>query len=1226
MSNADSVDDEVAPLRAAADRQAVSTLRGYAYQIWRTLLAWFSLEPNETLFIEGAEDYDVLRDKEGRTVQVKDLARNVTLASPDILESILHYWEHRRNNPERTTHFHLVTTAGRGKERPNPFDEMAGLDYWDACRRAGTDLGPLREFLPHRVWPVTGQGSSRQLREELTQEFRTFITTASDDDLREQLIRRVHWHTGSDIQEELERRVEDAVITHGAQFLHLAPTEAKRAIPQLLKYVWGVAVQQGDRRLTYADLHRQVEEATMVLVSRAKAELIDRLAAAPDHTPLAVPLGALPMVTAENPDVAASDAEQRLLARLAEARELHLAGQVRTALRLLERLREDALAAGSPASPRTRARIFNNIGAALIDLMQFDEAVVSFATALDYAEGDAAQLANLAQAELLAGRKEAALRHAEEAIAVEPGSRVAWSVRIQSSRAPVLDEAIPAEVRRDPAVIAARAMVIRHQDRGAAVDLLRDALRAGPRDPQLLVLLSEMLYSSVFALWAAEAVPEDAARDIARLAEEAAAALVNTENQRLLSRALVAQGAAVDLLRTGDRGAALFGQAVTADPTYVRARFAAARAQWVLGNGPAALFLLNSIDESERTAEWHALRASTLLMVDQVDDVEREIRAALGKLSDGTPDVVIANLGETLLRSGHLGYVEEVFALLEKRGQFDALHLFRARAADLQDNTDAAAREYEAALVAATPAMRREVQIELAYHLYRHEQYEHAAELFEESRVWELGTRQAQVFARTLLSLGAWDKIEVLTQRRRERGEADAWVVDLEARLATRHNDVPRELAMLERLVQLAPGEVDAQMRLAQTLIRAGRTTEAAEILEPLEERRDLEFNELVDLALMLVAVDRHQPALELAYHVLRNSPDNADLLVACIHGVFFHAAAHAPEEMFTRTSVIADTWVKLQADDGEVVEYTLFAEGPHDIRHNEFLAADIRAEPLLGLHEGQRVTWRRGAANEKEFHVAELKSALLHTFHDAMIQFQVRFPGRTDLQMVHVGEGESFDPTPFDTLIIRASQAGQELLELYRANRVPVALLANVQGETLRRAYIRLLYNDNLPVYVEEPQQLEASLHEARKPAVVVTATGVATLQELGCLGLLRRMYERVLIPQSLVDEWNAEITHWDEAIRHGGFGSAGAAADHSISYRDVSPEMIGIIRQTAVELRDTLLEIGEVVARPVAPRDAHEDEAREKLGASSYDAYTVGGDEVGMLADDWGLRNLSR
>ena len=46
-------------LKADPKRQATDPLRGYRYQIWHSVNAWLDLADNETLYLEGAEDFDI---------------------------------------------------------------------------------------------------------------------------------------------------------------------------------------------------------------------------------------------------------------------------------------------------------------------------------------------------------------------------------------------------------------------------------------------------------------------------------------------------------------------------------------------------------------------------------------------------------------------------------------------------------------------------------------------------------------------------------------------------------------------------------------------------------------------------------------------------------------------------------------------------------------------------------------------------------------------------------------------------------------------------------------------------------------------------------------------------------------------------------------------------------------------------------------------------------------
>jgi hypothetical protein len=281
-ANGSTTRDANHPLVADPRRQAVSTLKGYAYQVWRTLLAWVTLPPETVLHIEGAEDFDVLRGEEGVTVQVKDLERNVTLASEDVVEAIIHFWEHRHANPETQLQFRFITTAARGAERGASFGTEKGLDYWDRCRRPSTDLRPLRDFLSGRRWP-TGTPA----REALAQDLTTFIKDAPDGELRSELIARISWDTGSDTQAAVEGAVEQHLIVHGNSF-QVHPSEAVKVVPHLLKHVWEVACRSGDRRLLFVEFLQVFQEATSVRVSYGQ---LQRLIGG-SGTPLALALNA----------------------------------------------------------------------------------------------------------------------------------------------------------------------------------------------------------------------------------------------------------------------------------------------------------------------------------------------------------------------------------------------------------------------------------------------------------------------------------------------------------------------------------------------------------------------------------------------------------------------------------------------------------------------------------------------------------------------------------------------------------------------------------------------------------------------------------------------------------------------------------------------------------------------------------------------------------------------
>ena len=62
----------IQPLIADPKHQANDSLRGYRYQILHSVHAWLSLADDEILYLEGAEDFDIVSPETTTVVQVKD--------------------------------------------------------------------------------------------------------------------------------------------------------------------------------------------------------------------------------------------------------------------------------------------------------------------------------------------------------------------------------------------------------------------------------------------------------------------------------------------------------------------------------------------------------------------------------------------------------------------------------------------------------------------------------------------------------------------------------------------------------------------------------------------------------------------------------------------------------------------------------------------------------------------------------------------------------------------------------------------------------------------------------------------------------------------------------------------------------------------------------------------------------------------------------------------------
>ncbi|MEK6301824.1 MAG: hypothetical protein AABO41_14025 [Acidobacteriota bacterium] len=237
------------PLRASPKRQAVPTLRGYAYQAWQSVLTWMTLTESETLFLEGAEDLDVVFGENAVTVQIKETARSrtLTLNSSDVAQAIAHFWEHCKKNPDRRISFHLISTSSRSREQGDPFGGERGLDLWDRCKRAGVDLSALRAFL----------SSSARLPDDLCE----FIAKAPDEEVRKGLISRIRWETGGQPQEDVEELIRERLIAWGHR-QQLLPDECLAVLPHMYLRIWEVIVREENRSLRISDFATLFQDVT----------------------------------------------------------------------------------------------------------------------------------------------------------------------------------------------------------------------------------------------------------------------------------------------------------------------------------------------------------------------------------------------------------------------------------------------------------------------------------------------------------------------------------------------------------------------------------------------------------------------------------------------------------------------------------------------------------------------------------------------------------------------------------------------------------------------------------------------------------------------------------------------------------------------------------------------------------------------------------------------------
>jgi hypothetical protein len=259
-------DGEILPKGDAA-RQAIDSLRGYAYQVLAAALAWIDLGENDRLFLEVAEDYAIVANDALSAVQVKDTENSgsITLNSESVRGAVAAFVDLVARNPKASVHLRYLTTSEMGTERAvgdRPAG-LPGLEYW---RRAagGADISPLRSILESDSFP---------------EPVRVFVKARDDAALRSDLLRRIHWDCGQPNLSTLRRDIEDRLVVVGRKHSGLPADEARRlADPLVYRTLEKSVAKNGQERvLTLGDLYAAIDAETRISVPRTHIDALERL-------------------------------------------------------------------------------------------------------------------------------------------------------------------------------------------------------------------------------------------------------------------------------------------------------------------------------------------------------------------------------------------------------------------------------------------------------------------------------------------------------------------------------------------------------------------------------------------------------------------------------------------------------------------------------------------------------------------------------------------------------------------------------------------------------------------------------------------------------------------------------------------------------------------------------------------------------------------------------------
>lgn len=244
--------------QADVERQAIDSLRGYVYQIYAAALAWLDIDKSSKIFLEVAEDYAIVAQDAIKAVQVKDTVAStkVTLNTASVQDAISNFIKLVESNTSTNVFLRYFTTSEIGVEKAllDRPDGIAGLLYWQKAA-ISSDVEPLRRLLVSNKFP---------------ENVREFVRCRSNEELRKDLLRKIHWDCGNPDLKTLQQEFHDRLVSVCRDTFNIPATDVSQISDILTLHVLrkSIVATPVDRVLTSADLHLIIDKASRISIKK----------------------------------------------------------------------------------------------------------------------------------------------------------------------------------------------------------------------------------------------------------------------------------------------------------------------------------------------------------------------------------------------------------------------------------------------------------------------------------------------------------------------------------------------------------------------------------------------------------------------------------------------------------------------------------------------------------------------------------------------------------------------------------------------------------------------------------------------------------------------------------------------------------------------------------------------------------------------------------------------
>lgn len=687
-----------------------------------------------------------------------------------------------------------------------------------------------------------------------------------------------------------------------------------------------------------------------------------------------------------------------------------------------------------------------------------------------------------------AGEHAEAAALARATVVTAPSDASAWATLLHYEEAASLD-VVPEHLREHPDVLTA--LAVRRLRGGApaeAVRLLERASGAEPDDVDRRFLLAQALFSMAEADPAGSPTLERALRLAASVVEMLADA-----DSTLLDAATIFAAKIADELGRDDDARRWFQRAQRLPRMRLGATLQLAQIELRDGGDPRrALSMLEELEGADSDAVLLALRARVRARLGDasraLSDLERAA-ALVSEREDQEPIETAVMIASAAIDVERPALALEVLDRLPAEPVDVRVVVLGARARAAAGDPLAATREFERAILAASPTDAPKLRFEFAHHLVRVGDDSAAITVL---RV-DPGPEATQFLVWLLRRRGENTEAERYARPFAESGQPAAWAVRAMGETAGARGDDAAVAEWMRKWTEVEPG-ADSFINYATVLARLDRHDEARAVLQRVDHSA-LRPVERLRMAGLVAHVGDRERSLAIGYSALHTAPHDDQVQLMWIQLCALRDRGSDPP---LPTEAAPGVFVLLDRGRGER-QGVLLADGPTVQPALDEVPLDHElATALAGKHVADEVELRPGPGAVR-VRVLALIDKYTHAFQWATKQYSSLHPTSAAFRAFSVVNEAGEDD--FSALFAQARERHQHVEQLravYDQHRTtPLGLIAEATDSSVVDAY-DLMWNRERPrVWVDSPD-FRTYESEAIPPKLLLSATALRTIQIL--------------------------------------------------------------------------------------------------------------------------------